>query len=194
MVPLTGLEPVRSCPQRILSPRCLPFHHSGVDYRIILTQFSGAVKGENVGSSAGRNCREQLWLFRRMHFPGQIISGELGGACDFARDLLTNRMLPRNGRSRSLRVRCRQNCPPAEAGGQPYLVSEAFQAKPYLAIRRCRKVTTWTRLQTPSTSNRLLPIPLVMPSSTAQLMGASNQAPAGTSEKPQAVEASGSPM
>lgn len=29
MVPLTGLEPVRSCPQRILSPRCLPFHHSG---------------------------------------------------------------------------------------------------------------------------------------------------------------------
>ena len=29
LVPLTGLEPVRSCPQRILSPRCLPFHHSG---------------------------------------------------------------------------------------------------------------------------------------------------------------------
>ena len=23
-----------------------------------------------------------------MHFPGQIILGELGGACDFARDLL----------------------------------------------------------------------------------------------------------
>ena len=35
LVPLTGLEPVRSCPQRILSPRCLPFHHSGV-YLIIL--------------------------------------------------------------------------------------------------------------------------------------------------------------
>ena len=30
MVPLTGLEPVRSCPQRILSPRCLPFHHNGI--------------------------------------------------------------------------------------------------------------------------------------------------------------------
>ena len=45
VVPLTGLEPVRSCPQRILSPRCLPFHHNGVDYRIILAQFFGAVKG-----------------------------------------------------------------------------------------------------------------------------------------------------
>ena len=43
-MPLTGLEPVRSCPQRILSPRCLPFHHNGVDYRFILAQFSGAVK------------------------------------------------------------------------------------------------------------------------------------------------------
>ena len=53
LVPLTGLEPVRSCPQRILSPRCLPFHHSGVDYRIILAQFSGAVKGENPGSLVG---------------------------------------------------------------------------------------------------------------------------------------------
>ena len=29
LVPLTGLEPVRSRLQRILSPRCLPFHHSG---------------------------------------------------------------------------------------------------------------------------------------------------------------------
>ena len=53
LVPLTGLEPVRSRPQRILSPRCLPFHHSGVDYRTILAQFSGAVKGENPGSLVG---------------------------------------------------------------------------------------------------------------------------------------------
>ena len=30
MVPLTGLEPVRHFCQRILSPRCLPFHHSGM--------------------------------------------------------------------------------------------------------------------------------------------------------------------
>ena len=34
LVPLTGLEPVRSCPQRILSPRCLPFHHSGITTEI----------------------------------------------------------------------------------------------------------------------------------------------------------------
>ena len=37
---------------------------------------------------SGKARREQLWLFRRIHFPGQIILGELGGACDFARDLL----------------------------------------------------------------------------------------------------------
>ena len=150
--------------------------------------------GCSCGVVSMKKGREQLWLFCRVHFPVQIILGELGGACDFARNLLKIGCYRRNGHSRSLRIVCRQNCPPAKAGGQPYLVSEAFQAKPYLAIRRCRKVTTWTRLQTPSTSNRLLPIPLVMPSSTAQLMGASNQAPAGTSEKPQAVEASGSPM
>ena len=43
VVPLTGLEPVRSCPQRILSPRCLPFHHSGV-YLIILPRHAKIVK------------------------------------------------------------------------------------------------------------------------------------------------------
>ena len=43
LVPLTGLEPVRSCPQRILSPRCLPFHHNGI-YLIILTRLSKIVK------------------------------------------------------------------------------------------------------------------------------------------------------
>ena len=30
MVPVTGLEPVRCCQQGILSPSCLPFHHTGV--------------------------------------------------------------------------------------------------------------------------------------------------------------------
>ena len=29
VVPVTGLEPVRSCLQGILSPWCLPFHHTG---------------------------------------------------------------------------------------------------------------------------------------------------------------------
>ena len=43
VVPLTGLEPVRSCPQRILSPRCLPFHHNGI-YSIILTRLPKIVK------------------------------------------------------------------------------------------------------------------------------------------------------
>ena len=32
VVPVTGLEPVRGCPQGILSPWCLPFHHTGVRY------------------------------------------------------------------------------------------------------------------------------------------------------------------
>ena len=31
VVPVTGLEPVRDLSQGILSPRCLPFHHTGVD-------------------------------------------------------------------------------------------------------------------------------------------------------------------
>ena len=30
LVPVTGLEPVRDCSQGILSPWCLPFHHTGV--------------------------------------------------------------------------------------------------------------------------------------------------------------------
>ena len=62
VVPLTGLEPVRSCPQRILSPRCLPFHHNGV-YCDILAQFFRVVKikpprgilslGGNINRSVG---------------------------------------------------------------------------------------------------------------------------------------------
>ena len=28
-MPGAGLEPARSCPQGILSPQCLPFHHLG---------------------------------------------------------------------------------------------------------------------------------------------------------------------
>ncbi len=30
VVPVAGLEPARDCSQGILSPRCLPFHHTGV--------------------------------------------------------------------------------------------------------------------------------------------------------------------
>lgn len=30
MVALAGLEPARSCEQRILSPPCLPFHHRAI--------------------------------------------------------------------------------------------------------------------------------------------------------------------
>ena len=30
LVPVTGLEPVRCCQRGILSPLCLPFHHTGV--------------------------------------------------------------------------------------------------------------------------------------------------------------------
>ena len=30
MVPVAGLEPARCCHQRILSPPCLPFHHTGI--------------------------------------------------------------------------------------------------------------------------------------------------------------------
>ena len=37
---------------------------------------------------SGKARREQPWLFRRMRFPGQIISGEFDKSSDFARDLL----------------------------------------------------------------------------------------------------------
>ena len=33
LVPLAGLEPARSCLRGILSPLCLPFHHSGISVR-----------------------------------------------------------------------------------------------------------------------------------------------------------------
>ena len=45
MVPVTGLEPVRGCPQGILSPWCLPFHHTGVFVVLINVSFPhGVVK------------------------------------------------------------------------------------------------------------------------------------------------------
>ena len=34
LVPVAGLEPARDRSQGILSPRCLPFHHTGVCYLI----------------------------------------------------------------------------------------------------------------------------------------------------------------
>ena len=43
LVPVTGLEPVRGCPQGILSPWCLPFHHTG-GCMVILALFSRNVK------------------------------------------------------------------------------------------------------------------------------------------------------
>ena len=69
------------------------------------------------GLDPRKACREQLWLFRRMHFPGQIILGELGGACDFARNLLKIGCYRRNGHSRSLRVRWREKCRPGKSRG-----------------------------------------------------------------------------
>ena len=43
LVPENGLEPSRGCPQGILSPRCLPFHHSGIAC-LIIAQLFCAVK------------------------------------------------------------------------------------------------------------------------------------------------------
>ena len=52
LVPLTGLEPVRSRPQRILSPRCLPFHHNGVDlpnhFGTVFRGSQGLLEGGNI--------------------------------------------------------------------------------------------------------------------------------------------------
>ena len=44
MVPLTGLEPVLNRFRRILSPLCLPFHHSGEYCGIIVSSFFRHVK------------------------------------------------------------------------------------------------------------------------------------------------------
>ena len=40
MVPVTGLEPVRCHQQGILSPQCLPFHHTG-EHRHKLSYHTG---------------------------------------------------------------------------------------------------------------------------------------------------------
>ena len=49
LVPEEGLEPSRSCEQRILSPSCLPFHHSGECEPTILCQLAilafGTIRG-----------------------------------------------------------------------------------------------------------------------------------------------------
>ena len=59
LVPLTGLEPVLNRFRRILSPLCLPFHHSGVDY--ILSSIIAGVK------SGGR--RDLCDFAKRSHLP-----------------------------------------------------------------------------------------------------------------------------
>ena len=53
LVPVTGLEPVRGCPQGLLSPWCLPVHHTGrCLYNVSRT--GGGVKcaGKKDGGSA----------------------------------------------------------------------------------------------------------------------------------------------
>ncbi len=49
MVPVTGLEPVRCCQRGILSPLCLPFHHTGLDCLIILPPIPHTVKTQLCG-------------------------------------------------------------------------------------------------------------------------------------------------
>lgn len=65
-MPVTGLEPVRGCPQGILSPWCLPFHHTGrCLYNV--SRAGGGVKcaGKKDGGSRekGRGKRELLPSF-----------------------------------------------------------------------------------------------------------------------------------
>ena len=45
MVPVTGLEPVQCCHRGILSPLCLPFHHTGLNF-FILSSIPMCVKGK----------------------------------------------------------------------------------------------------------------------------------------------------
>ena len=54
LVPLTGLEPVRSRLQRILSPRCLPFHHNGTYSKYTITDSPG----RQVTAGPGSGCKE----------------------------------------------------------------------------------------------------------------------------------------
>ena len=44
LVPRAGVEPARSCEQRILSPLCLPFHHQGTGSRLV---FERALSGKD---------------------------------------------------------------------------------------------------------------------------------------------------
>ena len=68
LVPVTGLEPVRCCQRGILSPLCLPFHHTGMwDFMWDLYNLSPAarpVKPAMNSSTAAMNSSTAARFYR----------------------------------------------------------------------------------------------------------------------------------
>ena len=54
LVPVTGLEPVRGRPQGILSPWCLPFHHTGLWPALTVPPGTARCQGKAGGAQARR--------------------------------------------------------------------------------------------------------------------------------------------
>ena len=52
LVPVTGLEPVRGRPQGILSPWCLPFHHTGLWPALTVPPGTARCQGKAGGAQA----------------------------------------------------------------------------------------------------------------------------------------------
>ena len=69
MVPVTGLEPVRGCPQGILSPWCLPFHHTGV-HRYFITAKIACQEKRSAARAAGAGGWGGWGLRRGLRPPG----------------------------------------------------------------------------------------------------------------------------
>ena len=60
LVPVTGLEPVRGCPQGILSPWCLPFHHTGVCLYNVSRAGNGVKSGPRTASRMGKRSNMKI--------------------------------------------------------------------------------------------------------------------------------------
>ena len=69
LVPVTGLEPVRGCPQGILSPWCLPFHHTGV-HRYFITAKIACQEKRSAARAAGAGGWGGWGLRRGLRPPG----------------------------------------------------------------------------------------------------------------------------
>lgn len=73
MVPVTGFEPVRPYGQGILSPVCLPFHHTGLRHTACLDYTKGGVLSNRNPRLPAEKSREMERMYLQSVRPWRIM-------------------------------------------------------------------------------------------------------------------------